>query len=481
MAAQLQHDGLRTGDDILFFAPPTPALYAALVATWRAGAVAMFVEPSAGPSTLEAACALRPPRALVASPKAHLLRLTSPALRAIPRKYTTDGWVPGASRLGRATNAEPNETIVDVALTDPALLTFTGGSTGQPKGAIRTHGILRAQLLALTSAFAARAGEREMVTLPIVVLLNLANGVETVLPDADLRRPGSIDPEPVLAQIGREGITRITASPAFLERLVDSPAAGTVLPGLEVIVTGGGPVFPDLVDRLSRSAPLARIISVYGSTEAEPIAHVTNVETSADDRRAMELGAGLLAGMPHAAVQLRLVTSQPGVPLTAVRTADLDAITLGGASAGEIMVAGAHVVTSYVNGVGEAETKCRVDGVTWHRTGDLGHLDDRGRLWLLGRAQVVTSEDARGDFFPFAVECAARTLLGVRRVAALMHRGRRTVVLEGTGPDQALATAARAALSWAALDDVRFVKRIPMDRRHNSKVDYPALARLLRR
>src|SRR5690606_4454557 len=104
-------------------------------------------------------------------------------------------------------------------------------------------------------------------------------GAESVLPDADLRRPGEIDAAPVLAQVAEHGATRIMASPAFLERLVDHPAAARgALHAVRTIVTGGGPVFPDLVDRLRQLAPAARIISVYGSTEAEPIAHVSDAE-----------------------------------------------------------------------------------------------------------------------------------------------------------------------------------------------------------
>ncbi|MEP7346688.1 MAG: AMP-binding protein, partial [Gemmatimonadaceae bacterium] len=472
IAAQLQRDGVRAGANVLFFAPPSRALYAALVATWRIGAVAMFVEPSAGRETLDSACALSPPMALIASPKAHLLRLASPALRAIPRKYSTIGWVPGTSALGRSGDTAPNVAIAVVAPDAAALLTFTSGSTGQPKGAIRTHAILRAQLQALSGDVAAGRGECEMVALPIVVLLNLANGVQTVLPHADLRRPGAIDAFPVLEQIREGRITRITASPAFLERLADSPHASMALGGLRTVVTGGGPVFPDLVDRLRQLAPAATIVSVYGSTEAEPIAHVKQSEVSEADRSAMERGSGLLAGVPDPAVRLRIVKSSPGIPLVVANSAELNAITLGGAAVGEIMVSGAHVVTSYVNGIGEAETKCMVDGIVWHRTGDLGYLDDAGRLWLLGRAGAVAIDDARAPFYPFAVECAARLRLGVHRVAALVHEGRRVLVLEGQGGGTSAPDAARRALAWAELDDVRLVARIPVDRRHNSKVDY---------
>src|SRR5215213_6952993 len=99
IAAVFRRDGIRAGDGVLFFAPPSAALYASLIAVFRCGAVAMFVEPSAGRKVLDDACAMWPPRALVATPKAHVLRLVSRALRRVPAKYVTSGWVPGARSL----------------------------------------------------------------------------------------------------------------------------------------------------------------------------------------------------------------------------------------------------------------------------------------------------------------------------------------------------------------------------------------------
>src|SRR4030095_1800714 len=81
---------------------------------------------------------------------------------------------------------------------------------------------------------------------------------------------------------------------------------GAGLAGRPTVFTGGGPVFPDIVERLSRRVPRADIVSVYGSTEAEPIAHQSMRETPAADWSAMRSGAGLLAGpvISEARVQL---------------------------------------------------------------------------------------------------------------------------------------------------------------------------------
>jgi acyl-CoA synthetase (AMP-forming)/AMP-acid ligase II len=477
IAALLRHDGIGPGDGVLFFAPPSAAMYAGLIAVFRRGAVAMFVEPSAGRRVLDDACAMWPPRALVATRKAHLLRLASPALRRIARKYITSGWVPGARSLGSPTTWRDDE-IAPMSADAPALVTFTSGSTGRPKGVVRTHGILRAQLAALSESLAARAGERELVSLPVVVLLNLANGAETVLPDADLRRPADIDAPAVLGQIVREQATRATASPAFLERLADDSTAGQAFAPLRAIVTGGGPVFVDLVARLARHAPSARIVSVYGSTEAEPIAHVSADEVSTEDLDAMNRGAGLLAGSPDPCVELRIIRRQWGTPISLLDSAAFERMWCGPNEPGEIVVTGAHVVRGYLHGRGEEETKFRVDDRVWHRTGDIGYLDDRVRLWLLGRASAVI-EDARGVLYPFAVECVARDLLSARRVAVVGFRGRRVLFVERPPDSAAINQSLREALAWAKIDEIESVRALPMDRRHNSKVDYAALAKLV--
>jgi acyl-CoA synthetase (AMP-forming)/AMP-acid ligase II len=156
---------------------------------------------------------------------------------------------------------------------------------------------------------------------------------------------------------------------------------------------------------------------------------------------------------------------------------DFRALTANNGEVGEIAVAGDHVVGGYLHGRGDRETKIRVAGTIWHRTGDAGYLDPRGRLWLLGRLSAAV-RDARGTAYPFAVECAARAIIGSRRMAFVAVGGRRTLVVEGriTAIEK---ESLRRELDWVSLDDVTTVGRLPMDGRHASKVSYPALERLL--
>ena len=471
-ATMLRKCGVGPGDSVLIFQPMSAHLYTALLAVFRVGAVAMFLDPSAGRAHIEACCELSPPRALIALDRAHLLRLTSRALRRVPVKFSIGVWVPGAVRWSALESHAPCDDIAPVADETPALLTFTSGSTGRPKAAVRTHGFLIEQHRVLARSIALEPGEVDLATLPIFTLANLASGVTSVIPDADLRRPGFIKAAPVLRQIREHCVTRCAASPAFFERLLAADDGS--LRGMKKVFTGGAPVFPNLLTALRTAMPEARVEAVFGSTEAEPIAHIEEREITAADRDAMRAGRGLLTGEPVPEIRLRILRAEWGTPIAPLLAAEFDARCVPVGQHGEIVVAGGHVLPGYLHGHGDAETKFRVDGTVWHRTGDAGWLDDRGRLWLLGRCSAKVT-DTRGTLWPFAVECAARQNPHIRRAALIGHDGKRILFIEQSSPGEP------PALEWAQLDEVRAVASIPMDKRHNAKVDYPALEALLRR
>jgi acyl-CoA synthetase (AMP-forming)/AMP-acid ligase II len=222
-----------------------------------------------------------------------------------------------------------------------------------------------------------------------------------------------------------------------------------------------------------------RVYAIYGSTEAEPIAHVAWDEIAHDDIAAMFAGAGLLAGPPVPQVQLRIIPNTWGRPIAPLTAGAFDAMSLPPGEVGEIVVHGDHVLSGYLNGDGDEQTKFRVDGGVWHRTGDAGYVDPRGRLWLMGRAEARVTDD-RGVIYPFAVECAASRIEGVRRSALLSHEGRRLLVVElTTGGKRFDAEGVRAMLAWARIDEILPLPRIPVDKRHNAKIDYPKLRQLV--
>jgi acyl-CoA synthetase (AMP-forming)/AMP-acid ligase II len=251
------------------------------------------------------------------------------------------------------------------------------------------------------------------------------------------------------------------------------------LPSLSEIFVGGAPVFPNLLRKLARMAPQAEITAVYGSTEAEPIAEISYSQIQPSDFSSMTAGRGLLAGHPVPQIRLAVVEHKWGIPIGPFSESEFQQARAPIGKAGEIAVSGAHVLPGYLHGQGDAETKFDMGGSRWHRTGDAGYIDDRGRVWLLGRCDARI-QDEHGVLYPFTVECAAQQIPGVRRAAAVTHKGRRLLALELDDRSSLnVATAVHRALQWAQINSVKILPKIPLDKRHNSKVNYPELRKLL--
>ncbi len=490
-ASLLRAQGLGEGARALVFHPMAAELYAALGGMFRIGLTALFVDPSAGVEHIDRCCRLAAPSALLATPKAHLLRLKSGELRRIPVKFATGMGAPGAVRWSNRKAMAPDETVVACAPGTPALATFTSGSTGLPKMAVRSHGFLREQHSAVQETLRLGEGDVVLSTLPVFVLSHVASGAATLLPNVDVRHPGRVEAGPLVQQMSDERVTCVEGSPALYERIVRWCAdRGAKLTQVGKAFVGGAPVFPDLLRRMQETLPNATVTAVYGSTEAEPIAHVSLDEIGAEDVAAMTGGAGLLAGAVVSAAQVRIVPDTVGDPIGPFGEAAFDALCLAAGEPGEIVVSGPHVLPGYWQGHGDEETKFRVavgdSEIVWHRTGDAGYFDARGRLWLLGRC-IAKIADRHGVLYPFAVECAAHQHVEVRHAAFVAHNGRRLLALElyaggrpgGDEGERRLAAVLREELAWAYVDEVRMLSQLPVDKRHNSKVDYGALRQVL--
>jgi olefin beta-lactone synthetase len=478
VTSQIASQGIRSGDGVLILHPMAIELYIFLIALFRIGAVAMFLDPSAGRRYIDRCLSIYSPRAFLGSWKAQILRLWVRSLRKTSPAFCTSPF-PATRLISIQERAASNHEIATVADSAPALITFTSGSTGQPKAALRTHGFLMAQHRALEGSLSLAPGTIDLTTLPIFVLANLVSGVTSVLPNADMRSPARIDARPVLDQIERHSIATTAASPAFIRRLAaECACTNKSIPQLRRVFMGGAPVFPSDLRQARTIFPNAEVTAVYGSTEAEPMAEVDLSEIAEEDFLEMERGSGLLAGVPVSSISLRVVRDVWGTPMTSMTMSQFDALVLAQDEVGEIVVSGPHVLPGYLMRIGDAETKFDVDGARWHRTGDLGWLDSRGRLWLMGRASAAV-RDGHGVLYPFAAECAAMQVQGVRRAAILQVDGRRVLAVEVNHTEAP--GAVERAMNWAHLDEVRVLPLIPMDKRHNAKIDYGSLAEMLTR
>lgn len=519
-AAGFSARGVRRGDRVVVLVTMSTDLYVVLLAIVSLGATAVFVEPASTPKEMARVIRVVRPVGFIGIPKAHVLRFIEPALGKVPMVVSV-----GDTLAARLTFAEPLSAIEAAhrgaalppsnnAADDPALLTFSSGSTGVPKGATRSHAFLTAQHHAIEGLLDRQVGQQDvdLSAFAIVLLSTLAAGHTAMIPRMGRRGVDDIDGGALARAIADHGVTVISGSPAFLAPIFAEDKSH--LAGVRRIVSGGAPV-PVSMCRDAKKALGRRgsFLVVYGSTEAEPIATIDATEVCDDTGTRTEAGAGLCVGRPDSHVSVALI--RPTTEPLLIGPGGMVALSVAQGEVGEVVVAGDHVnKTYYRNKAAERATKL-VDetGTIWHRTGDAAYADDRGRLWLVGRvADIVVRQGA--TYHPAAVEAAAKRLAFVDR-AALINRGgngpvnsqshRRANRNSGGGDhgesDETLLLVqqhgragrlaslnplrgARArelteamAKAGVIVDEVRFVNELPVDPRHRAKLDYPAIRR----
>ncbi len=475
-AERLAARGVSKGERVLAVQPMAPALYVALIALFRLGAVAVFPDPQSLRRTILSAVELLEPRAMIGPFAAQFLRMATPSLWKLA-SFHTSGVAPFSTLL--LAEGGPSHDLSNVAPEAPALATFTSGSTGAPKALVRSHALLGAQQDAVAAGLGLAPGQRWLSTLPVFPLSILAAGATALLPAVDVRKPAEVDAEGLIDQIAAEEVTGLIASPSLGERLaLQARENDSRLASLQQVFLGGGPVFPDIAAAWSKAAPHTACHVAYGSSEAEPIAHRRAQGADEEASSIAAQGGGLLVGPPTDETRLRVIRDHWGAPLAAMSGAELDALKAADGEPGEIIVAGAHVLPGYFNGAGDDETRIRVDGEAWFRTGDAGVIDGQGRVRLLGRCAERINIGARAAY-PLQIEAIIRAEAPHARTAALQMDEGVVCLVEKIGVREA--NAMLEQLSDYGVTCVLSPDRVPMDRRHGSKVDYPRARALARK
>ncbi len=464
VAGELVRQGLRPGDHVAMLTPPGVDLVSAVYGVWRAGGVTVIADRGLGLQALGRAVRSTRP-AWVIGPKRSLGAAT--ALR----------WAPRASQLDVAdlVTADPGDTLPpEPSADDLAAVLFTSGATGPAKGVRYLHRQLAAQRDALATTYSITSEDRLVAAFAPFALYGPALGIPTALPACDVTKPAELTADILDDACVRIGATLAFASPSALANVV-ATAMGRRRFGLErlrMVLSAGAPVPSETLRAVAALAPAANLHTPYGMTEVLPVADIELTEITAAE--ADEPNGGVCVGPAVSGVEVRIV------PL------GFDPDELPEAVAawpmGEILVRAPWVSDGYL-GLWATERAARPGSGEWHRSGDVGHLDAQGRLWVEGRAvHVIHGVD--GPITPVPVERAVERALGVRRSAAVgvgpVGSQQLVVVLEVPGASAGVAEAPMAERARTAIDrplaSVLVVPALPVDIRHNAKIDRAAVA-----
>ncbi|MBT6325782.1 MAG: AMP-binding protein, partial [Bdellovibrionales bacterium] len=156
-----------------------------------------------------------------------------------------------------------------------ALISFTSGTTGVPKGANRTFYSLFHQHIALRKSFPDTTNDIDMTCFPIAVLHGLCCGITNFLPPINFKKIDNFQSDLIIRELEAQSITRLTAAPKFLNILTDYMINKEIVNiNIRALAAGGAIVKESLVKKLQVCFPNSDSWIVYGSTEAEPMAKI---------------------------------------------------------------------------------------------------------------------------------------------------------------------------------------------------------------
>jgi acyl-CoA synthetase (AMP-forming)/AMP-acid ligase II len=492
MAHGLAAAGVKRGDRACVFLRPGRDWLALTYALLSIGAVPVLIDPGMGRRGLLRCIERCAPRVFIGIPRAHALRLIAPgSFKSVELAITA-----GSPRLWSGPLLErllPDhaDALAPAAVSadDEAAILFTSGATGPAKGVVYTHGMFAAQRSSLRELYGFRPGEVDLACLPLFALFAAHLEWTSVLPDLDVSRPATCDPARIAAAIREHGVTNTFGSPAIWRRVAPwCREKGVKLESLRRLMIAGAPVPPRLVQACREVlGPDGEVHTPYGATEALPVADARGSELLGALRREAEGGRGVCVGR-----------AAPGIRIALIRIGDepierwSEALRVGAGEAGEICVQGAHVTARYEN-EREATAAAKIPdpaGSFWHRMGDVGRLDESGNLWFLGR-KAHRIETSKGVLMPVGLEQVFDLAEHVERTAVVGvgARGAERPLLV-VQPKPGILPRSKVMRERLAIDILRvglwhpacsvvegvlFKPELPVDVRHNAKIDRAAL------
>ncbi|WP_457553232.1 fatty acid CoA ligase family protein [Desulfobacula sp.] len=397
LAFGLERIGIIRGTRTILMVPPGMEFFITIFAMFKVGAVPVVVDPGMGIERMLQCLKQGKPKAFIGIEKAHLLRKLKPAFFKSVKHWVTIGlrWFWGGYTLDQLmTKTHAPYPIAQTERDETAAIVFTTGSTGPAKGVVYTHGNFDAQIKQIQEHFQIEHDEIDLPTFPLFALFDPILGMTAVIPDMDPTQPARVNPQKIIEAIENHGVTNMFASPALLNRVGKFGCENNIyLPSLRRVISAGAPVTPANIKQFSTLlSDHAQIHTPYGATEAVPVISIGSNEILAETKTLSEQGYGMCVGRPICDTRVELIKISDS-PITQLN----DTLIVSENQVGEIIVK-ANLVTQHYFNNREADLLAKIldpDGSAWHRMGDLGWKDSKGRIWFCGRKshRVITRDE----------------------------------------------------------------------------------------
>ncbi len=485
--------GIEPGTRTALMLTPGLDFFAMFFAMFKAGAVPVLIDPGIGMKPLKQCLAEASPKAFIGVTKAQFARKILGWAKESCEQIVTAGPSLGFGGINlkklRAMGERSSGEMLHVPKpADMAAILFTSGSTGVPKGVVYRHRHFNAQVEMLKNAFNIQPGEVSLPTFPPFALFDPALGMTTVVPSMDPTRPAKADPEQLVQAIDEYKVTNIFGSPALLDNLSRyMEQKGGRLESVTRVISAGAAVPIRTIRRMEKALYQdAEIHTPYGATECLPVSSISARQLDSRMQDMMESGDGICVGRPIEPNHVKIIK------LSEMAFNDLSETTempLG--MPGEIIVSGPSCTDSYWNRDSDTQmAKVKdVNGVIWHRMGDVGIMDGMGRLWYCGR---VSQRIDTGKETLFADQCGAvfnqhpdllrSAVVGIGATGAQIPvlcievKGKLAPVDRERVHYDLLQLAQAFALT-RSIRTVLFHPGFPVDIRHNSKIGREELAK----
>lgn len=407
LARGLQLAGIRRGMRTVLMVKPSFEFFTLMYAMFKTGIVPVLIDPGMGLANLKVCLSEAQPEAFVGITKAHLARIALGWSKDSIKHCVTVGPKLGwsgqtLSELRKAGSADPLDGVADTRSDEMAAMLFTSGSTGVPKGVVYQHGHFLAQIEFLKQIFTDRDNGVDLATFPPFALFDPALGLTSVIPVMDPTKPAEVNPDNIFDAIQRYGATHMFGSPALLNRISRAGLErGLKLETLRCVMSAGAPVPYQTLERMKQILPAtAEIYTPYGATEALPVTNVSASLILNETQAKTAQGAGVCIGKPVEGLEVAIIKIDDDV----IESWD-DSLRVPQGTIGEIVVKGPNITGSYFNRpASTALAKIRDGEQIRHRMGDLGYVDEQGRLWFCGRKshRVITASETL-----FTIPCEA--------------------------------------------------------------------------